>query len=327
VRSLAAVLYHLLSGESPYAKLGDAQTLLAIMRGDPIGPPLGNVRPGLDAIMTAALATDREERFDSTQAFAHALANVYPEVASASTLETTMRFLQEIPVHHGEFGTGSRASLPSLSQDAPSSPALVPHLNSDAKPPTPGELLPDPSDDSTVTATQHPVEDPTTAKRTSPDAALSASPSGMPLSASPSGMPLSASPSGMPLSASPSGMPLSASPSAPSAPEAMGVAPEALRLQEAVAALRPFNTLPLPSRQPAVSAQRAAEAQVAAAVNGTLRLAPIETEALRAKAQPTRSDATSAISSKDEFLRWLMLLLLPLALGALLGVIWVLWKR
>jgi eukaryotic-like serine/threonine-protein kinase len=80
VRSLGAVLYALLTGRVPYASLSDADTIMGIMRGEPIGPPPIGIQPRLQALLDCALAPNQTDRFETARAFGQAIEGLHPEI-------------------------------------------------------------------------------------------------------------------------------------------------------------------------------------------------------------------------------------------------------
>jgi serine/threonine-protein kinase len=128
VRALCAVLYALLTGKNPYGNFGDADTLLAIMRGEPIGPPVAGLRPSLQAAMDRALAADREARFASTQEFAAALSHAYPELhqnAAQGEIVRFVRYLNDLDAGktHGAFQSAlGESAKPDARQGNPGGP-------------------------------------------------------------------------------------------------------------------------------------------------------------------------------------------------------------
>jgi serine/threonine-protein kinase len=90
VYSLGAVLYEMLSGQSPISGDTPAPILLRILTADVV--PLGTLRPGLplelEAIVHRAMRVDRAERFPDAGAMRAALDSIAPALADGGVIET-----------------------------------------------------------------------------------------------------------------------------------------------------------------------------------------------------------------------------------------------
>ncbi len=122
VRALAAVLYAMLTGRLPYAELADADTLISILRGDPIGPPVEGERPELRELLDCALAADKTHRFETSEAFARAIEGLYPEIRQAAVQQEVAALAARLRLPEE---SGSKPALPSL-KDSTETDALAP---------------------------------------------------------------------------------------------------------------------------------------------------------------------------------------------------------
>lgn len=130
VRALAAVLYAMLTGRLPYAELADADTLISILRGDPIGPPIVGERPELRDLLDCALAADKNQRFETGEAFARAIEGLYPEIRQAAVQQEVAALAARLRLPEE---SGSKPVLPSVN-DSTETDALAPSPMSE--PPT-----------------------------------------------------------------------------------------------------------------------------------------------------------------------------------------------
>lgn len=75
VYAVGAVLYHMLSGQTPYGALDATQTLTRLLRGEPprLSSLAASVPEGLAAVVERAMSRDQANRFASMEEFAAAL--------------------------------------------------------------------------------------------------------------------------------------------------------------------------------------------------------------------------------------------------------------
>ncbi len=139
VRALAAVLYAMLTGRLPYAEMADADTLISILRGDPIGPPVQGERPELRELLDCALAADKNQRFESAEAFARAIEGLYPEIRQAAVQQEVAALAARL---RAPEESGSKPALPAV-HDSTETDAVVPGPMSG--PPTARPADPSPS--------------------------------------------------------------------------------------------------------------------------------------------------------------------------------------
>jgi hypothetical protein len=110
--SVGVILYELLVGQRPFRGEGATQILYKIVHEEPPPPDLGSLGelgPRLEAILSQALAKDREERFASAAAMADALATLTEEAGAATavpslvaeSLATARRAIREGHVEDG----------------------------------------------------------------------------------------------------------------------------------------------------------------------------------------------------------------------------------
>ncbi len=141
VRALGAVLYALLTGRLPYAELADADTLMSILRGEPIGPPIEGERPELRELLDCALAADKTQRFETAEAFARAIEGLYPEIRQAAVQQEVAALAARLRLPEE---SGSKPVLP-LRSDSTETDALAPGPMSEpptVRPQTPSSRSP-----------------------------------------------------------------------------------------------------------------------------------------------------------------------------------------
>jgi serine/threonine protein kinase len=137
VRALGAVLYALLSNRLPYQELGDADMLMHLLRGEPVGPPIEGLSGSLQGLIECATATNASDRFSTAMAFGQAIEGLHPEIRAVQVqgqIAEYMKFLEGqgpqpstllplgAPLSGGRLG-----NLPNLAEelDAPTEVAAV----------------------------------------------------------------------------------------------------------------------------------------------------------------------------------------------------------
>jgi hypothetical protein len=108
--------------------MADADTLMSILRGDPIGPPIDGERPELRELLDCALAADKNQRFETAQAFARAIEGVYPEIGQAVVQQEVVALVSRL---RDPEESGSKPALP-LREDRTDTDAAAPPMSEPA---------------------------------------------------------------------------------------------------------------------------------------------------------------------------------------------------